>query len=144
MRPMHGGRVVAGDEVDGVAVTLQQGSQLRLGDPGEDRRVRDLVAVEVEDRQHGAVAARIEELVRVPARRERPGLGLAVADDAADEEIGVVECRTVGVGQRVPELTTLVDRTRESPGATWLGMPPGKLNWRNSRRIPSTSRPMSG
>jgi len=27
-------------------------------------------------------------------------------------------------------------------GATWLGIPPGKLNWRNSFRSPSVSRPM--
>ena len=53
-----------------------------LGDAREDRRVGDLVAVEVQDRQHGAVACRVEELVRVPAGRQRPGLRLAVADDA--------------------------------------------------------------
>ena len=29
-------------------------------------------------------------------------------------------------------------------GATWLGMPPGKENWRNSLRIPSASWLMPG
>ena len=46
----------------------------------------------------------------MPARRERPGLGLAVADDAGDEEIGVVERRPERVRQRIAELAALVDR----------------------------------
>ena len=29
-------------------------------------------------------------------------------------------------------------------GATWLGIPPGNENWRNSLRIPSSSRVMLG
>ena len=46
----------------------------------------------------------------MPARRERPGLRLAVADDAADEQVGVVERGAVGVHERVAELAALVDR----------------------------------
>ncbi len=105
-------RVVAGDEQRPVPVALHQRDELVLGDAREHRRVRDLVAVQVEDRQHRAVALRVQELVRVPARRERPGLGLAVADDAADEQVRVVERRAVGVRQRVAELAALVDRPR--------------------------------
>ena len=48
----------------------------------------------------------------MPARRERPGLGLAVADDAADEQVRVVEGGAVGVRERVAELAALVDRAR--------------------------------
>ena len=106
------GRVVARHEVRPVAVALHERAELVLGDPGQDRRVGDLVAVEVEDRQDGAVVDRVEELVRVPARGERPGLRLAVADDAADDEIRVVEGGAVGVGERVAELAALVDRAR--------------------------------
>ena len=46
----------------------------------------------------------------MPAGGQRPGLGLAVADDAADEQIGVVEGGAVGVHERVAELAALVDR----------------------------------
>ena len=46
----------------------------------------------------------------MPARRQRAGLGLAVADDAADEQVGVVERGAVGVRERVAELAALVDR----------------------------------
>ena len=48
----------------------------------------------------------------MPARRERPGLRFAVADDAADEQVGVVEHRAVRVHERVAELAALVDRAR--------------------------------
>ena len=46
----------------------------------------------------------------MPARGQRAGLGLAVADDAADEQVRVVERRAVGVRQRVAQLAALVDR----------------------------------
>jgi hypothetical protein len=62
-----------------------------VADAREDGRIGDLVAVEVEDRQHGAVADRIDELVGMPGGGERPGLRLAVADHARDDELGVVE-----------------------------------------------------
>ena len=106
----------AGDEHGLPAVALEEREQLALRDPGEHGRVRDLVPVQVQDRQHGAVAARVEELVRVPARGERPGLGLAVADDAGDEQVGVVERGAEGVHERVAELAALVDRARRLRG----------------------------
>ena len=59
-----------------------------------------------------AVAARAEELVRVPARRERPRLRLAVADDARDDEIGIVEHRAERVAERITQLAALMDRAR--------------------------------
>ena len=46
----------AGDDDRLPAVALEQRDQLLLGDPREHGRVRDLVAVQVQDRQHGAVA----------------------------------------------------------------------------------------
>ena len=48
----------------------------------------------------------------MPARRERPGLRLAVADDAGDDQVGVVERRAERVRERVAELAALVDRAR--------------------------------
>jgi hypothetical protein len=64
------------DHVGPVAVPLQLLEQLLLGDPGHHRRVGDLVAVEVQDRQHGAVVDRVDELVRLPRPGQRAGLGL--------------------------------------------------------------------
>jgi len=94
-----------------VAVARHQSVQLLGRDPRKHGRVRDLVTVQVQDRQHGAVGPGVQELVGVPARRQRSGLGLAVADDAGDEQVRVVECRAVRVSERVAELSALVDRS---------------------------------
>jgi hypothetical protein len=80
--PVHLLGVGALDEPGRVAVALEQRPQLVMADPGQHGRVGDLVAVQMQHREHGAVAGRVEELVRVPAGRQRPGLGLAVAHDA--------------------------------------------------------------
>ena len=48
----------------------------------------------------------------MPGGGERPGLGLAVADDARDDQIGVVERHAVGVREAVAELAAFVDRAR--------------------------------
>ena len=45
----------------------------------------------------------------MPAGGERAGLRLAVADDAGDDQVGVVERGAVGVAQRVAELAAFVD-----------------------------------
>ena len=74
-----------------VSIAAHQRLELVLRDAGEDGRVRDLVAVQVQDRQHCAVGTRVQELVGVPARRERAGLGLAVADDAGNQQVRIVE-----------------------------------------------------
>jgi hypothetical protein len=107
------GVVVVGRGVDPQrlpSVPAHEVVELLVGDAGEHGRVGDLVAVQMQDRQHGAVRAGVQELVGVPAGRERAGLGLAVTDDARDHEAGVVERRAERMGQRVAELTAFVDR----------------------------------
>ena len=94
------------------AVAAQQVVELLARDAGQHRRVGDLIAVEMQDGQDGAVGRRVEEFVRVPARRQGACLGFAVADDAADEEVRVVEGRAEGVRQGVAQLSALVDRAR--------------------------------
>ena len=48
----------------------------------------------------------------MPGCRQRSGFGLAVADDAGDDEIGIVEGRAEGMDQRIAELAAFVDRAR--------------------------------
>ena len=105
-------RIVAGDMDRVMAVAAQQRIQLVLRNPGEHRRVGDLVAVEMQQRQHRAVVHRVQELRGVPGRGERPGLRLAVADHTGDEQLRVVERRAVGMGQGVAQLAALMDRAR--------------------------------
>ena len=100
------------DESRRVPVAFEQAPELINRDPREHRRVGDLVAVQVEHRQHRAVARRVQELVRVPARGQRTGLRLTVADHAQRQQVRVVEDRAVGVEQGVSKLTALVDRPR--------------------------------
>jgi hypothetical protein len=64
----------------------------------------------VEHGKHGTVARRVDELVRVPARGEWAGFGLAVADHAERQEVGIVVDRAVGMHQRVAKLSAFVDR----------------------------------
>ena len=113
---VHFGGIIALDEVRRVAVAAEQGVELVVADPGKHRRVGDLVAVEVQDRQHRTVPGRVDELVRMPCGGERAGLSLAIADDAGDDEVGVVERRAIGVRQAIAELAALVDRARRLRG----------------------------
>ena len=41
-----------------------------------------------------------------------PGFGLAVADDAGDDQIGIVEGRAIGVRKRIAKFAAFVDGTR--------------------------------
>ena len=111
-QPVHLRGLVAGNEVRLVPIAPQQLRQLLVRDAREHRGTGDLVAVQVQDRQHGAVALGVQELVGMPARSQRAGLGLAVADHAAGEQGGVVEHRAVGVQQRIAELAAFMDRAR--------------------------------
>src|SRR5207248_2247282 len=50
----------------------------------------------------------------MPGTGRRTGLRLAVAHDARDDQIGVVESGAERRGERVAELTALVDRARNN------------------------------
>ncbi len=109
---MHRLRIVAFHEQWRVTVTREQRLQLGVADARQDRRVGNLVAIQVQDWQHCPIAHGVEELVRMPRGRQRPRLGLAVTDDAGDDEIGIVERHAVRVRQAVAELPSFVDRAR--------------------------------
>ncbi|MDE1152530.1 MAG: hypothetical protein PW788_08335 [Micavibrio sp.] len=79
---MHQRGIIALDKMGFVAIAFEQGDQFLPADPGQHRRIGDLEAVQMEDRQHRAVAGRIEEFVRVPTGGERAAVSaFAVADD---------------------------------------------------------------
>ena len=110
--PVHVGGLVAHHEVRFMAVAAQQLRQLVLADARQHGRAGDLVAVEMQHRQHRAVALGVQELVGVPARRQCAGLGLAVAHHAAGEQRGVVEHGAVRMQQRVTKFAAFVDGAR--------------------------------
>ena len=72
-------------------------------------RPGDLVAVQMQDREHGAVADRVEKFIGVPACRQRAGLGFAVADHTRGQQIGIVKHRAERVRQRVTQFAAFMD-----------------------------------
>jgi len=63
---MHDGGVLTLDEVRLPAAAAEEVLQLLMGDAGEERGICDLIAVEVQDREHCAVGLGVYELVEVP------------------------------------------------------------------------------
>jgi nitrogen-specific signal transduction histidine kinase len=88
---VHRWRIVALDKMRIPSIAAKQPLQLLVRNPSQQRGIGDLVAIEVKDRQDGAVANRIQKFVAVPRGRQGTGLGLAVTDDAVDDQVGIVE-----------------------------------------------------
>ncbi len=111
-QPVHRLRLVALHEIGRPATAPEELLQLVVLDPGEHGRIADLEPVEVQDRQHGAVGDRIQELVGLPGGRQRARLRLAVADHAGDDQTRIVERGPERMAQRIPELPAFMDRAR--------------------------------
>jgi len=106
---MHGEGILALEGIRLVSIATHQIFKFCMRYASQDCRIGDLVAVEMKDGQDGAVGGGIKELVGMPACGERTGLGFAVADDAGDDEIGIVEGCSIGVDEGVSELAAFVD-----------------------------------
>ncbi len=109
---MHGFRVVTGNEIWAVAVSLQQLVQFIFGNPRQHRRIRDLISIQMQDGQHRAITRGIEKFVRVPARRQRAGFGFTVADHASCNQIRIIEDRAECMRHAITQFTALMDRPR--------------------------------
>ena len=99
-----------------VTIAGVKGVQLAVVHRPADGSAGDLVAVDMQDRQHRAVADRVEEFRRVPGGRGGSGLGLAIADDAGDNQIGIVEGRPEGGRQGIAQFTAFVDGAGRARG----------------------------
>ena len=138
IRPMHHLRIVALDEQRIPAATAKELLQFLMLDAGEDRRVADLEAVEVQDRQNRSVRDRIEEFVGLPGGRQ--GARLASPSPTMQATINP------GLSNAAPK-AWLSEYPSSPPswmepgvvGATSLEMPPGKENCLNSLFIPASS-----
>ncbi len=129
---VHLGRVAALNGVRLVAVAAHQALKLCLRNAAQQCRVGDLVAVQMQNRQHHAIGGRVQKFIGMPACGERPGLGLAVANHAGHDQIRVVEDRAEGMHQRVAEFAAFVNRSgrlgrhvaRDAVGPTELAEEP--------------------
>src|ERR1017187_4056235 len=79
---------------------------------GQDSRVADLVAVEVQNRQHSSVGNWVEELVELPCGGQGARFRFSVADDAGDDEFGIVERGPEARAERLPQSPPFVNRPR--------------------------------
>lgn len=93
-------------------MALEQREQFGVGNAGQQGRIGDLVAVQVQDGQHRAIARRVQEADRLPRRGQRPGFSLAVADHGGHDQRGIVERGAEGMREAVTEFAALVDRAR--------------------------------
>lgn len=84
---MHEHGLMALYEVGSPAIAAQQLLQLVAGNARQDRRIGDLVAVQMQYGQHGAIGGGIQELVGMPGGGQRSCLGLAVADHTAHHQL---------------------------------------------------------
>ena len=109
---VHDRRIVTLDKVGLVAMTLEEARDLRVVGPAQDGGPGDLVLVEVQDRQHRTVPARVEEADALPGALQGSRLCLAVANHGGHEQVRVVEGRAEGMGEHIAELAALVDRAR--------------------------------
>src|SRR5215831_16708495 len=100
---MHLLGLVPLDEVWRVPVSSEKVIQFFVADSGKHAGIGDFVTVQMQDWQNHTVSHGIEKLVGMPAGGEGSGLGLAVADNAGDDQIGIVVRRTVRVRDRVSE-----------------------------------------
>ena len=75
----------------------------------------------------------------MPGRRQRPGLGLAVADDAGDDQIGIVEGGAEGVRRARSRARRPRGSSRASPAPRGWGSRRGRRTGVNSRCMPSAS-----
>src|SRR5262249_6292691 len=121
---VHWGWVRPRDRNRFIAVAPKQTDDFVIGHSAEDGGIGDLVTVEMQDGQDGSIRSRIKESIAVPRCRERAGLRLAVAHDARDDQVRVVECRAVRVGKSIAEFPSFMNgarrfRRRMARNSTW-------------------------
>lgn len=115
---MHRVGLASLDKVWLPSVADKQCFELRMWDSGKDGGVVDLVSVEVQHWEYGAVGDGIQKLVAVPARGQGTSFGLAISNHGQSNEVGVVEDGTESMQDRVPKLTTLMN----AAGSFWGAM----------------------
>src|SRR5665213_162961 len=94
---VHLFRVIALHKVRRPAATAKKLLQFVRLNASQDSWVADLVAIEVENRQDGSVGNQVEQFVRLPSRRQRASFRFAIANDAGDNQVGIVESRSEGM-----------------------------------------------
>ena len=109
---MHLFRLITFHKVGRPAAASQELLQFLMLDAGQHGRIADLVAIEVQDRQHGSIINGIEKLVGLPCGRQRARFRFTVTDNAGDDQTGIIKRGSEGMAERVSQLATFVNRSR--------------------------------
>src|SRR5689334_7482751 len=72
----------------------------------------------MQDGQHGAVASRVEEFVRVPTGRHRTSFSLTIANNARNDQVRTIESRAVSMREGVTQFSAFVN----GAGRLWRNM----------------------
>ena len=108
---VHVCRVAALHEVRRPAIAHKQGFQFIVRDAGEHGGIVDLIAVELQDRQHRAIPDRVQELVGMPRGGQWTGFGFPIANHDGDQQVGIIVGRAKGVRDAIAQLAALMNRT---------------------------------
>src|SRR5947209_378801 len=122
---MHLLRLVSLYEIRLPAVAREEIRELLIIQPAKQGGICDLVAIEMENGQHGTVTCGIQKLVAVPTGCQWSGFRLAVSHHTACEQVWIVEHRTASVHDRITQFSAFVDGTR-SFGRGMARNPSGK------------------
>ena len=109
---MHQRWIVTFDKMRLITVATHQVGQLVAADACEHRWVRDLEPVEMQDRKHRTIPRWIKKFVGMPAGCQRRCFCLAIAHDAGNNQVRIIERRAIRMRQRITELAALVNRAR--------------------------------
>src|SRR5215471_2619189 len=97
------------DKVRHVAVASDQLVELLVSDASQYAWVCDLVTVQVQDRKNCSISCRVQKFVRVPGCGQRARFSFPVPNDGRDDQVWVVECGTVCMGQCVSQFAAFMD-----------------------------------
>ncbi len=108
---VHAVGIRAFDEIGRPPVTAEEVLQLFVANAGQKSGIINLVAVQVQDGQHRAIANGVQKFADVPRSGQRSSFGLSIPDDRGDDQVRVVERRTAGMREHVAQFASFVDRT---------------------------------
>jgi hypothetical protein len=94
-----------------------------VADAGQHRQIGDLQPVEMQVWKNRAVVRGVQKFVGVPTGGQRSSFSLAVADDAGDDQMRIVEGRAISVEQGIPRPGATSDRARSAKGASRQAAP---------------------
>jgi hypothetical protein len=115
---VHGRRIISVDKVNVITVSFEELLDILISVPAQHGGPGNLVAIQVEDRQHDAVVDRVQKLDALPRAFERSRLRLAITDYCDGDEVRIIEYGAKGVRENVAEFAALVNR----PGSLDAGV----------------------